>query len=113
MSKAGKSWAWFWAFPMKNLSRDPRNPAAPRRRHHILPRAYQRELNVAAEKAEIPKRSNSHVLRHSFATHHLENGTNIRTVQQFLGHHSVETTMIYLHVMEDQADQCVSPLDGL
>jgi len=111
MPRAGKSWAWFWAFPMRNLSRDPRNPDGPRRRHHILPRAYQRELNEAAQRAEIPKRSNSHVLRNSFATHHLENGTNIRTVQQFLGHQTVETTMIYLHVMEDQAEQCVSPLD--
>ncbi|WP_185693186.1 integron integrase [Puniceicoccus vermicola] len=111
MPKAGESWAWFWAFPMKSLSRDPRNSDGPRRRHHILPKAYQRELSVAAQKADIPKRSNSHALRHSFATHHLENGTNIRTVQQFLGHQTVETTMIYLHVMEDQAEQCVSPLD--
>jgi site-specific recombinase XerD len=109
---------------MQSLSRDPRGAAdaprakgfascGPARRHHILPRAYQKELSVAAAKAEIPKRSNSHILRHSYATHLLENGTNIRTVQEFLGHTCVETTMIYLHVMEDQKDQTLSPLDAL
>lgn len=114
MSKACQRWEWFWVFPMKSLSRDPRGEKdAPKRRHHLLPRAYQKELSIAAVKAEIPKRSNSHVLRHSYATHLLENGTNIRTVQEFLGHTCVETTMIYLHVMEDQKDLTVSPLDGL
>lgn len=114
MSKAGQRWEWFWIFPMQNLSRDPRGePAAPMRRHHVLPRAYQKQLSVAAVQAEIPKRSNSHVLRHSYATHLLENGTNIRTVQEFLGHACVETTMIYLHVMEDQKDLTLSPLDCL
>ncbi|PXA05284.1 integron integrase, partial [Coraliomargarita sinensis] len=58
-------------------------------------------------------RSNSHVLRHSYATHLLENGSNIRTVQELLGHTCVETTMIYLHVMEDEKDQTLSPLDAL
>ena len=114
MPKAGRRWEWFWLFPMKSLSRDPRGERdAPRRRHHILPRAYQKELSIAAVKAQIPKRSNSHVLRHSYATHLLENGTNIRTLQDFLGHACVETTMIYLHVMEDQQDLTVSPLDIL
>lgn len=114
MPKAGQRWEWFWLFPMKQLSRDPRDTTnAEPRRHHVLPRAYQKELGKAAAKAEIPKRSNSHVLRHSFATHLLENGTNIRTVQEFLGHTCVETTMIYLHVMEDQTDQILSPLDKL
>ena len=114
MSKAGKRWEWYWVFPMKSLSKDPRGEKdAPKRRHHLLPRAYQKELSRAATLAEIPKRSNSHVLRHSFATHLLENGANIRTVQEFLGHTCVETTMIYLHVMEDQTDQILSPLDSL
>jgi integron integrase len=114
MPKAGKSWEWFWVFPMDRLSKDPRaEPGAPKRRHHILPRAYQKHLSSAATEAEIPKRSNSHVLRHSYATHLLENGTNIRTVQELLGHTCVETTMIYLHVMEDEKDQTLSPLDAL
>jgi integrase len=114
MARGAERWEWFWVFPMPNLSKDPRGAAdAPKRRHHILPRAYQKELSAAAVKADIPKRSNSHVLRHSYATHLLESGTNIRTLQEFLGHTCVETTMIYLHVMEDQKDQTLSPLDGL
>jgi integron integrase len=114
MSQAGKRWEWFWVFPMKSLSRDPRGERdALKRRHHVLPRAYQKQLSIAAVKAQIPKRSNSHALRHSYATHLLENGTNIRTVQEFLGHTCVETTMIYLHVMEDQKDLTLSPLDAL
>ena len=114
MSQACKRWEWFWLFPMQGLSRDPRGERdAAKRRHHILPRAYQKHLSLSAVKAEIPKRSNSHVLRHSYATHLLENGTNIRTLQDFLGHACVETTMIYLHVMEDQQDLTVSPLDAL
>jgi len=114
MARGAERWEWFWVVPMPSLSKDPRGAAdAPKRRHHILPRAYQKELSAAAVKADIPKRSNSHVLRHSYATHLLENGTNIRTLQEFLGHTCVETTMIYLHVMEDQQDQTLSPLDGL
>jgi integron integrase len=114
MPKAGCRWEWFWVFPMEHLSKDPRGARGEsKRRHHILPRAYQKELSLAAVKAGIPKRSNSHVLRHSYATHLLENGTNIRTVQEFLGHTCVETTMIYLHVMEDQKDLTLSPLDAL
>jgi integron integrase len=114
MSRASQRWEWFWLFPMKSLSKDPRGAAdAPKRRHHVLPRAYQKELSKAAVLADIAKRSNSHVLRHSYATHLLENGTNIRTLQDFLGHACIETTMIYLHVMEDQKDATVSPLDTL
>ncbi|MEO0509897.1 MAG: integron integrase, partial [Verrucomicrobiota bacterium] len=114
MPKAGQRWEWFWVFPLDRLSRDPRGAAnAAKRRHHLLPRAYQKEVSRAAAIAEIPKRSNSHILRHSYATHLLENGTNIRTVQEFLGHTCIETTMIYLHVMEDQKDRTLSPLDCL
>ena len=110
-SQAAKSWEWFWVFPAQNLAKDPRDPTAAKRRHHILPGIYQQHLSEAVEKAGIPKRSNSHSLRHSFATHHLENGTNIRTVQEMLGHSHIETTMIYLHVMQDKSANTQSPLD--
>lgn len=110
---AGKSWEWFWVFPAAGLSREPRDPLASPRRHHLLPNQYQRKLSAAARAAEIPKRSNSHTLRHSFATHLLEDGTNIRTLQELLGHTCVETTMIYLHVMEDSSDRGTSPLDRI
>ena len=113
MPKAGERWPWFWIFPADGFSRDPRNPHAPKRRHHVLPGVYQRALWEAARQADIPKRANSHALRHSYATHLLESGTNIRTVQEFLGHTNVETTMIYLHVMEDQRDRVDSPLDSV
>lgn len=114
MPKAGKRWEWFWLFPMDRLSGDPRGPAdGLKRRHHVLPRAYQKELSVAAAEAQIAKRSNSHVLRHSYATHLLESGANIRTVQELLGHTCIETTMIYLHVMEDESMEKASPLDAL
>jgi integron integrase len=110
---AATSWEWFWLFPSRELSYDPRNRAIGKRRHHILPGVYQSHLTRAAKAAEIPKRSNSHVLRHSFATHLLENGSTIRTVQELLGHKCVETTMIYLHVMEDDSAEKASPLDKL
>jgi integron integrase len=112
-TNAPKSWEWFWLFPSRELSTDPRNRAIGKRRHHILPGVYQSHLTRAAKAAEIPKRSNSHVLRHSFATHLLENGSTIRTVQELLGHKCVETTMIYLHVMEDDSAEKASPLDKL
>jgi integron integrase len=112
MPKAGERWEWFWVFPAKGFSRDPRGAeTAPPRRHHVHSGVYQKALWDAAQIAKIPKRSNSHALRHSYATHLLEDGVNIRTVQEFLGHAQVETTMIYLHVMEDQRDRISSPLD--
>ncbi|MGJ3243262.1 MAG: tyrosine-type recombinase/integrase [Opitutales bacterium] len=83
------------------------------RRHHVLPGVYQRAIRVAAQRAAIPKRVTSHALRHSFATHLLENGTDIRTVQDLLGHQSIETTQIYLHVMRRPGAGVLSPLDPL
>lgn len=111
-SRAGESWEWFWLFPAAGLSIDPRSTGKARQRHHVLPNHYQRKLSWAGQEAGIAKRRNSHILRHSFATHMLEDGTNIRTVQELLGHNSVETTMIYLHVMEDQSAKG-SPLDRM
>ncbi|WP_269526439.1 integron integrase [Coraliomargarita parva] len=112
-SKAGQSWPWQWLWPMNNLSIDPRDPKVTRR-HHILERVYQRNLHRGVEKAGITKRVTSHVLRHSYATHLLEQGTHIRTVQQLLGHNNLETTQIYLHVSPQcDARQVKSPIEGM
>ena len=84
-----------------------------RRRHHVLDRVYQRHVRQAALKAGLNKRITSHTLRHSFATHLLEDGVDIRTVQDLLGHASVETTQIYTHVMQKPGVGVRSPLDSL
>ena len=81
------------------------------RRHHVLDGTFQRVIKTAAQRAQIDKRVTPHVLRHSFATHMLENGADIRTVQDFMGHANVETTMIYLHVMACPGMGAPSPLD--
>jgi len=110
---AGTSWEWFWAFPSKRLSEDPRAPGTIRR-HHIHENAVQRVLQIARRRAGISKKVSPHTLRHSFATHLLEGGYDIRTVQELLGHASVETTMVYTHVMQRQGVHGVrSPLDGM
>lgn len=109
-SKAGKTWPWFWVWPSRELSIDPRSGV--RRRHHILPRLYQQKISRAAVAADIVKRVTSHVLRHSFATHLLESGVNIRTVQELLGHNDIKTTQIYLHTMKVDVEKVRSPLDG-
>ena len=90
-------WIWQWLFPSRQLNQDPRSKLM--RRHHVLPQPYGRQIKKTAQSASIPKRVTSHVLRHSYATHMLEAGVDIRTVQELLGHKSVETTMIYTHVM--------------
>jgi integron integrase len=108
---AGKDWRWQWLWPSRQISTDPRGGA--RRRHHVLPNAYQRAVGEAGKRAGLTKRITSHTLRHSFATHLLEDGVDIRTVQDLLGHASVETTQIYLHVMQKPGVGVRSPLDSL
>lgn len=108
---AGRDWRWQWLWPSRELSTDPRSGL--RRRHHVLDGVYQKAVSLAGKRAGLSKRITSHTLRHSFATHLLENGTDIRTVQDLLGHASVETTQIYTHVMQKPGMGVRSPLDSL
>ena len=107
----GKEWVWQWLFPSRELSIDPQTGI--RRRHHVLDRTVQRAVKAAAIAGGLDKRVTPHVLRHSFATHLLESGVDIRTVQDLLGHEKIETTQIYLHVMQKPGLGVRSPLDVL
>ncbi|RMG35645.1 MAG: integron integrase [Methanobacteriota archaeon] len=106
---AGKEWNWFWVFPSKSLSVDPRSGLV--RRHHIHPSTMQTAFKKAVRAAGISKPASVHTLRHSFATHLLEAGYDIRTVQELLGHKNVQTTMIYTHVANRNLMKVRSPLD--
>ncbi|ATC65954.1 integrase [Nibricoccus aquaticus] len=109
-SKAGVSWTWQWLFPSRELMRTPETGVY--RRHHVQEGTFQNAVRKAGVDAGLTKRVTPHVLRHSFATHLLEGGTDIRTVQELLGHQSVETTQLYLHVMKKPGIGVRSPLDA-
>ncbi len=108
---AGREVGWFWIFPSRTLSTDPR--AGVVRRHHLSDSVVQKAVKAAAHKARIHKPVSVHTLRHSFATHLLLNGVDIRQIQDYLGHANVETTMIYTHVVKELRSPARSPLDLL
>jgi integron integrase len=107
---AARDFIWQYLFPAARRSPDPRS--GQERRHHLDPSALQRAVKNAAKKAGIPKRVSCHTLRHSFATHLLQNGYDIRTVQELLGHKDIRTTMIYTHVLNRGGLAVRSPLDA-
>jgi integron integrase len=109
--RAGLAWSWFWVFPQDTVSVDPRSGIT--RRHHLHDDAFQRAFKRAAQRAGLDKPATPHTLRHSFATHLLQAGYDIRTVQELLGHSDVSTTMIYTHVLKVGGGAVRSPLDAL
>jgi integrase len=107
---AGEQWEWQWFWPSRETMTDPRTGL--KRRHHLLDATFQHCVREAARKAKLDKKVTPHVLRHSFATQSLELGTDIRTVQDLLGHKDVATTQIYTHVMKKPGMGVRSPLDS-
>jgi integron integrase len=108
--RAGFQWGWQFVFPSKKLSTDPRSGAI--RRHHVFDDVLPRAVSQAARAAGIAKPVGTHTLRHSFATHMLASGYDIRTVQELLGHADVSTTMVYTHVLNKGGRGVTSPLDA-
>jgi integron integrase len=110
-TKAGREWGWQYVFPAGRLSADPDSGTV--RRHHLHETVIQKEVRAAARRAGLTKPVSPHTLRHSFATHLLESGSDIRTVQELLGYSDVSTTMIYTHVLNKPGLAVKSPVDGL
>jgi len=108
---AAKEWGWQYVFPSRQLSTDPRS--AKIRRHHVDPSVVNKAVKASAKKIELKKQISAHTFRHSFATHLLERGTDIRTIQALLGHKDVSTTMVYTHILQQGGHGVPSPLDDL
>jgi len=108
---AGKDWGWQYVFPADKVAIDPADGRM--RRYHVYEKTLQGAIRRAVRRAGLTKRASAHTLRHSFATHLLMNGTDIREIQELLGHKSVETTMIYTHVVREFKTKARSPLDNL
>jgi integron integrase len=109
--KAGKEWGWQYMFPARDLSTDPLTGKV--RRHHVDPSVINKAIKVATRRTGLTKQISAHTFRHSFATHLLQRGTDIRTVQALLGHKDVATTMIYTHILQQGGQGVASPLDDL
>jgi integrase len=109
--RAATDWGWYYVFPARLRGMDPRDGRL--KRHHLHETVIQRAVKAAGAAAGVAKPVTPHVFRHAFATHLLEDGYDIRTVQELLGHASVETTMIYTHMLNAGGRGVKSPLDGL
>ena len=107
---AETEWGWQYVFPSKSLSKDPRTGATGRQ--HVSPSSLQKAFKTALRNSGIAKNASPHTLRHSFATHLLQNGYDIRTIQDLLGHREISTTMIYTHILQNNRLGVRSPVDG-